>query len=110
MIVTPNIRGFICTTAHPKGCFENVKKQIEYIKSKPKINSCENALIIGASTGYGLSSRIACAFLKKCPTIGIIFEKPPRKNKTATAGWYNTAAFELACKEDEIYSKTLNNL
>ncbi len=114
MIVKPNIRGFICTTAHPIGCFENVKRQIEYIKLKSKSELKDvkkgglSALIIGASAGYGLSSRIVAAFLKGYNTLGIIFEKPARKNRTATAGWYNTAAFEKFAQKENLYAKTIN--
>ena len=111
MIVKPKIRGFICTTAHPTGCFENVKRQIEYIKLKSKNEVKKgglNALIIGASAGYGLSSRIVAAFLKGYNTLGIIFEKPAKKNRTATAGWYNTAAFEKFAQKENLYAKTIN--
>ena len=33
MIIKPKIRGFICTTAHPKGCEQAVKEQIAYVKN-----------------------------------------------------------------------------
>lgn len=108
MIVKPKIRDFICTTAHPKGAFENVKRQIEYIKSKEKINESENALIIGCSTGYGLSSRIAAAFLKGCNTLGVMYEKEAKNKRTATAGWYNTAFFEEFALKENLYAKTIN--
>ncbi len=108
MIVKPKIRDFICTTAHPKGAFENVKRQIEYIKSKEKINESENALIIGCSTGYGLSSRIAAAFLKGCNTLGVMYEKEAKNKRTATAGWYNTAFFEEFALKEGLYAKTIN--
>ncbi|MCB9757549.1 MAG: bifunctional NADH-specific enoyl-ACP reductase/trans-2-enoyl-CoA reductase, partial [Candidatus Omnitrophica bacterium] len=63
MIVHPKIRGFICTTAHPLGCAANVREQIEYVQSQPKIvNGPKNVLVIGASNGYGLASRIVAAF------------------------------------------------
>ena len=63
MIVTPKTRGFICTTAHKDGCKANVKHQIDYVKSQPKVeNGPKKVLVIGASTGYGLASRISAAF------------------------------------------------
>ncbi len=110
MIVKPKIREFICTTAHPKGIYQNIKNQIEYIKSKKGENRYkkENVLVIGCGTGYGLSCRIAAAFLKNSPTIGVIFEKPAKNNRTATAGWYNTAFFEEFAIENNIYAKTIN--
>lgn len=109
MIVKPKIRGFICTTAHPIGCLENVKNQITYIENQPKFETKKNVLIIGCSTGYGLASRICCAFSQtKASTIGIMFEKPATNKRTATAGFYNTVAFEQIAKSKGIWSKTLN--
>lgn len=108
MIVEPKTRGFICTTAHPTGCFENVKHQVEYVKSQPHVNGPKKALIIGASTGYGLASRISSAFGCGAATIGIIFDKPAKGARTASAGWYNTAAFEKLAAADGLYAKTIN--
>ncbi|HEX3077556.1 MAG TPA: enoyl-ACP reductase FabV [Lachnospiraceae bacterium] len=108
MIVEPKIRGFICTTAHAEGCKENVKNQINFIKSNPKVNGPKKVLVIGASTGYGLASRITAAYSCGAATIGIMYEKPASGNRTATAGWYNTAAFEEIATKDGIYAKSLN--
>lgn len=108
MIIQPKTRGFICTTAHPDGCRQNVKNQIEYTKKMPKCQTVKNALIIGASTGYGLASRIALAYSCDAATIGVIFDKPASGKRTATAGWYNTAAFETYAGEDGLYAKTIN--
>ena len=108
MIVTPKVRGFICTTAHPAGCRENVKEQIEYVKRQPKTDGPKKVLVIGASTGYGLSSRIALAFSSGAATLGVLFEKPASGSRTATAGWYNTAAFEEFAQKDGLYAKSVN--
>ena len=100
MIITPKVRGFICTTTHPAGCEANVRQQIAYIQSKGKLeNGPKRVLVIGASTGYGLSSRITAAFGSGAATIGVFFEKPGTDKKTASAGWYNAAAFDKAAKE-----------
>lgn len=107
MTVKPKIRGFICTTAHPAGCAENVAQQAAYIKSKPKFKGTRHALVIGSSTGYGLATRIAAAFGCGADTIGIAFEKPALDSRTATAGWYNTAAFEEIAQRDGLYAKTI---
>lgn len=93
MIIEPRMRGFICLTSHPKGCGQNVKNQIEYIKSKGPINGAKKVLVIGASTGFGLASRITSAFGSDAATIGVFFEKPPVEGKTASPGWYNSANF-----------------
>lgn len=102
------MRGFICLTAHPDGCAQNVKNQIEYVKSKGKINGAKKVLVIGASTGFGLASRITSAFACDAATIGVFFEKEPAPGKTATPGWYNTAAFEDEALKAGLYAKSIN--
>ena len=108
MIIEPRTRGFICTTAHPTGCAENVKNQINYIRSKGAIEGPKNVLVIGASTGFGLASRITSAFGSKADTIGVFFEKPPSEGRTASSGWYNTAAFEKEAHREGLYAKSIN--
>ena len=109
MVIQPKIRGFICTNAHPVGCAEHVKEQIAYVKQQgPVANGPKNVLVIGASTGYGLASRITAAFGSGASTLGIFFEKEPTDSKTASAGWYNTAAFEQAADAAGLWNKHLN--
>lgn len=108
MIIAPRIRGFICLTAHPKGCEQNIVNQINYVKSKGTIAGPKRVLVIGASTGFGLSSRITSAFGSEASTIGVYFEKPPAPGKTASPGWYNTAAFEVKAHEAGLYAKSIN--
>lgn len=95
-------------TAHPKGCEQNVKNQIEYVKSKGKINGPKRVLVIGASTGFGLASRITSAFGSDAATIGVFFEKEPSEGKTASPGWYNSAAFEMEAQKAGLYAKSIN--
>jgi enoyl-[acyl-carrier protein] reductase / trans-2-enoyl-CoA reductase (NAD+) len=102
------MRGFICVTSHPKGCERNVLNQIDFIKSKGHIEGPKNVLVIGASTGFGLASRITSAFGSGASTIGVFFEKPPQEGKTASPGWYNSAAFETAANEAGLYAKSIN--
>ena len=102
------MRGFICTTAHPDGCTQNVLNQINYTKSKGKIEGPKKVLVIGASTGFGLASRITSAFGSDAATIGVFFEKEPTEGRTASPGWYNSAAFENAAKNAGIYAKSIN--
>jgi enoyl-[acyl-carrier protein] reductase/trans-2-enoyl-CoA reductase (NAD+) len=108
MIIEPRMRGFICLTAHPKGAEQNVKNQIEYVKSKGKIEGAKKVLVIGASTGFGLASRITSAFGSDAATIGVFFEKPPVEGKTASPGWYNSAAFENEAHTAGLYAKSIN--
>ncbi|RQO70174.1 bifunctional NADH-specific enoyl-ACP reductase/trans-2-enoyl-CoA reductase [Pedobacter sp. KBW06] len=108
MIIAPRIRGFICLTAHPEGCAQNVLNQINYVKSKGPIDGPKKVLVIGASTGFGLASRITSAFGSDAATIGVYFEKPPAEGKTASPGWYNTAAFETQAHAAGLYAKSIN--
>lgn len=109
MIIQPKIRGFICTTAHPIGCAAHVAQQIDYIKSHEPIKAApKKVLVIGASTGYGLASRIAAAFGGGAATMGVFFEKASDGKRTATAGWYNTAAFEEAARKAGLYARSFN--
>jgi enoyl-[acyl-carrier protein] reductase/trans-2-enoyl-CoA reductase (NAD+) len=108
MIIQPRIRGFICTTAHPTGCAEHVREQIQFVRNQPRINGPKKVLVLGASTGFGLASRITSAFGAGADTIGVFFERPADNGRTATAGWYNTAAFEDAAREEGLFACSIN--
>lgn len=108
MVVEPRVKDYICTTAHPVGCAENIKNQIKYVKAQPKVDGSKKVLVIGASTGYGLASRIAVAFGYGADTLGVMFEKESNGRRTATAGFYNTRAFEEEAKKDGLYAKSIN--
>lgn len=109
MIIKPKIRGFICTTAHPVGCAAHVAEQIEYVRSQgPVTDGPKKVLVIGASTGYGLASRIVAAFGSGAATMGVFFEKPSDGTRAATAGWYNSAAFEAAARKAGLYARSFN--
>lgn len=108
MVVQPKVKGFMCTTAHPEGCKAAVKEQIDYVKAQPKTNGPKKVLVIGASMGYGLASRIAVTYSCGADTLGIIFDKPGKEKRTASAGWYNTAAFEELAEADGYYAKSIN--
>ncbi|MDR2862415.1 MAG: trans-2-enoyl-CoA reductase family protein [Puniceicoccales bacterium] len=108
-VVRPRIRSYICVTAHPNGCDARVREQIAYVKAqKPLKGGPKRALIIGASTGYGLASRIALAYGARAATLGIFYEKPCENERPASAGWYNSAAFEAQARKDGIWAKSLN--
>ncbi|MDY7394252.1 enoyl-ACP reductase FabV [Aureibaculum sp. 2210JD6-5] len=108
MIIHPKTRGFICITAHPDGCAKSVQNQIDYIKSQGTVDGPKKVLVIGASTGFGLASRITSAFGSNASTIGVFFEKPPAEGRTASSGWYNTAAFEKQAHKEGLYAKSIN--
>lgn len=109
MIVKPKIRGFICTTAHPTGCAAHVQEQIEHVqKSAALTDGPKRVLVLGASGGYGLASRIVSAFGAGAATIGVSFEREPTETKTGLAGWYNNAAFDAQAEKAGLYAKTFN--
>jgi len=109
MIVAPKVRGFICTTAHPEGCAAHVAQQISIVRAcGPIDNGPKKVLVIGSSTGYGLASRITAAFGAGAATMGVFFERPGTADKTATAGWYNTAAFEKEAAASGLYARSFN--
>ena len=109
MIIQPKVRGFICVTAHPEGCARHVGQQIEYVRSQGALSAMpKKVLVIGASTGYGLSSRIVSAFAGGAATVGVFFERPSDGGKPASAGWYNSCAFEKAAHAEGLYAKSVN--
>ena len=108
MVIKPKVRGFICTTAHPDGCKEIVREQIEYVKAQKHADGPKKVLVVGASMGYGLASRITAAYSFGAATVGVIFDKPASGARTASSGWYNTAAFEEFANTDGLYAKTVN--
>ena len=109
MIISPKVRGFVCVTSHPIGCAAHVREQIDYVKKQGTIeNGPKNVLIIGASTGYGLASRISAAFGCGANTLGVFFERESLKGRPATAGWYNSVAFEKEAKASGLFAKSIN--
>ncbi|MBM3872481.1 MAG: trans-2-enoyl-CoA reductase family protein [Verrucomicrobia bacterium] len=109
MVIKPKIRGFVCITAHPQGCAAHVEEQINFVKSRgPLKNGPRNVLVIGASTGYGLASRIASAFGSGANTLGIFFERPSEEDRPATPGWYNSIAFTEAARAAGLKALNLN--
>lgn len=109
MIIKPKIRGFICITAHPEGCAAHVQEQIDHVLSGGPIkDGPKNVLVIGSSTGYGLAARIAAAFGSRASTLGVFFERGSSNGKPASAGWYNSVAFERKAKEAGLYARSVN--
>lgn len=109
MIIKPKVRGFVCITTHPTGCAANVRSQIEYVRSQgAPAGGPKRALVVGASTGYGLGSRINAAFGCGASTVGVFLERPPAENRPATAGWYNSVAFGNEARRAGLVSKSLN--
>ena len=109
MIIKPRIKGFLCTTAHPAGCRADVDNQIEHAKQHGQMQAGpKKVLVIGASGGYGLASRISVAFGANAATLGVFFERPAAKGRPASPGWYKTAAFTDRAREAGLYAKNIN--
>lgn len=109
MVIRPKVRGFVCITAHPEGCAAHVAEQVAYVKSKGAIpNGPRSVLVIGASTGYGLASRITAAFGSGAQTLGVFFERPSDEGRPATPGWYNTLAFTEAARGAGLKATNIN--
>jgi len=109
MIIEPKTRGFICTTAHPVGCEQNIREEIDITRQQGPIeHGPKRALVVGSSSGYGMASRIVSAFGAEASTIGVFFEKAPTEKRTASAGWYNAAAFDKLAREAGLYAKSFN--
>ncbi len=109
MIIEPKIRGFLCTTAHPDGCRASVEEQIRHVQKGGAIpGGPKRALILGSSTGYGLASRIAAAFGSGAGTLGVAFERPSERDRTASPGWYQNQSFDEAAQKAGLYARTIN--
>jgi len=109
MIIKPKVRGFVCVTAHPAGCAAHVQEQIDLVKAKGSITpGPKKVLVIGASTGFGLSSRITATFGSGADTLGIFFERPSEEGRPATPGWYNTIAFTKAARAAGRFAANIN--
>jgi enoyl-[acyl-carrier protein] reductase / trans-2-enoyl-CoA reductase (NAD+) len=116
-VITQRSRGFICVNAHPEGCARNVERQVEEVRTAlprgaggghTRLAGVRSALVIGGSTGYGLASRVAVAWGYGARTLGVFFERPPEGDRTATAGWYNTAAFHRLAQRHGLPAASLN--
>ncbi len=108
MIIKPRVRGFLCVTTHPTGCAQNVRQQIDYVRQNGAVVGPTRVLVIGASTGYGLASRITAAFGCGAATLGVFFEKEGAPDKPGSAGWYNSAAFHAEARAAGLYARSIN--
>jgi enoyl-[acyl-carrier protein] reductase/trans-2-enoyl-CoA reductase (NAD+) len=108
IVIEPRIRHNICITAHPQGCAAQVRAQIHYVRSKGPLAGPKRVLVIGASNGYGLAARIVSAFGSGAATIGVAYERAGEAHRSATAGWYNSAAFQQEAGHDRLPAWTIN--
>ena len=109
-VVEQRSRGFICVSAHPEGCRQNVEQQIATVQGafERRGGGMGSVLVIGSSAGYGLASRIVAAWGFGAKTLGVALERPPEGKRTATAGFYNTVAFHEFARRDSLEAHSLN--
>ena len=108
IVIEPRIRNNICINAHPQGCAAQVRAQVHYVKSRGSLKSPARVLVIGASNGYGLAARIVSAFGSGAATVGVAYERPGAPHRSATAGWYNSEAFQLEAERAGIPAWNIN--
>jgi len=107
-VVTPRIRGFIATNAHPDGCAANVRRQIEVARTLEGAAPFRNVLVLGSSTGYGLASTLCATFGLGANVLGICFERPSTEDRGGSAGWYNLAEAHRVAREEGRLLRTIN--
>lgn len=105
MIIEPSIRSNIFTNAHPIGCQAFVEEQVRQAKALEPFDGPKTVLIIGGSSGYGLSSRIALAFGANAHTINVSYESAPKGKRPGSAGWWNNIHFQNAAASTGNYHK-----
>jgi len=108
IVIEPRIRNNVCITAHPQGCAAQVRAQIHYVTSRGSLKSPARVLVIGASNGYGLAARIVSAFGSGAATVGVAYERPGAPHRSATAGWYNSEAFQKEAERAGIQAWNIN--
>lgn len=117
MKLTPMVRNNICLNAHPEGCAQEVRLQINRVAglaSRVKTlgsaitRKPRNVLVIGCSTGYGLASRIVAAFGYEAATIGVSYEKEPSPAKAGSPGWYANRTFDAEAQKRGLTAKSFN--
>jgi enoyl-[acyl-carrier protein] reductase/trans-2-enoyl-CoA reductase (NAD+) len=107
-VLTARIRGFLCLNAHPAGCAANVDRQIQLARAGGPGRGIDDALVIGSSTGYGLSSLITTTYGYGARALGVCLERAPNGDKPGSAGWYNLAALHRRAKADGLTIDTIN--
>ncbi|QII83109.1 trans-2-enoyl-CoA reductase family protein [Jeotgalibaca arthritidis] len=100
------MRGNVSFGVNPIGCKQDVLNQIDYVKEQGHYEGPKKVLIIGASSSYGLASRINLAFGAGADTIGVSFEKGPKSERNlGSAGWYNNIYFKQAAEKEGLIAK-----
>ncbi|MEV6566580.1 enoyl-[acyl-carrier-protein] reductase FabV [Streptomyces kronopolitis] len=102
-VITPRSRGFLFLDSHPAGCARLVEEMWRAVPAPERVpDTAPVALVVGSSAGYGLAATIAGLARAGIRGIGVCFEKAPTERRTATAGWYRTAATaELALRHGQ---------
>ncbi len=108
MIITPEVKNVVALNCFPPGCREAVQRQADYIRSQPGLkDGPKRVLVLGASSGFGLASRIEAAFGAGSDTLGVSFERGPSEHRSGSAGWYNNLYFREIAEAHGLYAKNL---
>ncbi|ABZ77292.1 Trans-2-enoyl-CoA reductase (NAD(+)) [Shewanella halifaxensis HAW-EB4] len=107
MIIEPIVKGVVARNSHPAGCKQAILNQINYVKTaKPIESGAQKVLILGASSGFGLASRVSLAFGgASADTIGVSFERGPSDKGVGSAGWYNNIYFREQAEQAGLIAK-----
>ncbi|MDC0612422.1 enoyl-[acyl-carrier-protein] reductase FabV [Vibrio sp.] len=103
MPIQPLIHNNIIKHAEPLGCKKEVENQILRVKDQQQTKSEKKlkVLILGCSSGIGLSARIALTFgSANADTIGVSLDSTPTPHNTANAGYYNNQWFKHFAESD----------
>ena len=84
-VVTPRIRGYIATNAHPDGCAANVRNLALHARTTSTGGKMDNVLVIGSSTGYGLATTLCTNLSSGGSALGVCLERPSEDDRTRIA-------------------------
>lgn len=108
MKVEMKLKGNMARSVNPYGCKQEVLNQINYVKAQGDYEGPKKVLVLGASSSYGLASRITAAFGSHADTIGVSFERGPKdESMLGTAGWYNNIFFREFAEQEGLIAKNL---
>ncbi|MFI2612639.1 enoyl-[acyl-carrier-protein] reductase FabV [Kitasatospora sp. NPDC018619] len=90
--IVPRQRGYLIVNSHPVGSAATVERQWRRIEPATPAGRAPVVLVLGASAGYGQAILLAGLRRHGVRGVGVAFESAATERRTATAGWYRTAA------------------
>ncbi|WP_189962574.1 enoyl-[acyl-carrier-protein] reductase FabV [Streptomyces violascens] len=89
--IDPKQRGFLIVNSHPAGSTATVTRMWEQIPPRAD-GSSPVVLLLGHSAGYGLATLLTGLRQHGIRGVGVAYEGAETERRTASAGWYRTAA------------------